>query len=100
MDSVNCRYDIAVEVADDSRPVEPFGVMSFGPTLVAEIDVIGTAEVEQQALDWLFGTWLRSSGYIPADLPTFEAWHGHPSETPPRKLELTIQLPVTRISDK
>ena len=100
VDSTNCRYDIAVEVAAATRAVDPFGVMSFGPTLVAEIDVLGSIELEQQALDWLFDTWLRSSSYIRADLPTFEVWHGYPAAADPRKLELTIQLPVTRISDR
>ncbi len=99
VDPADCRYDIAVEVAADTVVDGPLGVLTFGPTLVAEIDVSGAIDVEQQALDWLFGTWLPSSGYLPADQPTFEAWHGHPSDSNAHNLRLSIQLPLEPEND-
>jgi AraC family transcriptional regulator len=66
----------------------------FAPMLVAEIDIKGTIEVELRALDWLYRTWLPSSGYAPAHQPGFEAWNGRPFAHGMEYFEIRIQLPV------
>lgn len=63
---------------------------------VAEVEIRGPIDLEQRALDWLFGTWLPSSGYVPADLPAFEAWVGRPFAHGLEHVELLAQLPVAR----
>lgn len=38
---------------------------------VAQIEVRGRIDLEMRALDWLFGTWLPNSAYVPVNLPCF-----------------------------
>lgn len=46
--------------------------------------------------DWLFGTWLPTSGYLPAALPCFEAWIGRPFALGYEHFEINAHLPVVR----
>ena len=61
---------------------------------VAEVEVRGSINLELQAIEWLFRTWLPRSGYVPDDEPTFEAWFGHPFLHGSEHFELLVQLPV------
>lgn len=95
-----CRYDVAV-VLDDARDAGlrgegEVGRFEFPAMQVAEIDVIGSIDVEQRALDYLYGPWLQASSMLPAELPCFEAWHGRPWANGDVHFELTVQLPVER----
>lgn len=49
-----------------------------------------------RALDWMFKTWLPSSGFVPTDQPCFEAWIGRPFAHGLEHFELFAQLPVAR----
>ena len=91
----DCRYDVGLEV-DDLKPDGEIGRFEFPAMLVAQIEVKGQIDVEMRALDWLFRTWLPTSGYVPADLPCFEAWIGRPFEHGEEYFELYAQLPVER----
>ena len=101
-----CRYDIAVEVPTDFRArhdamanqtglASNIGSFEFPAMTVVEVPVCGPIELEMQALDWLFGTWLPASDYVPADHPSFEAWMGLPFEHGLEHFELNIQIPVS-----
>lgn len=89
----NCRYDIGLEVAD----VQPSGVIGradFPAMRVAEVELRGSIELELRALDWLFGVWLPSSSFVPANQPCFEALIGRPFAHGDAYFELYAQLPV------
>ena len=89
----DCRYDVAVEVPD----VDPEGEVcrfDFPSMLVAEVEVRGAIDLEQRAMDWLYGTWLPRSRYVPDSQPCFEAWMGRPFAQGFEYFELWIQLPV------
>jgi len=101
-----CRYDIAVEVPADFQPhqdivdkhaglVGSIGSFEFPSMTVAEVEVRGSIEMEMRVLDWLFGTWLPSSQYQPANLPSFEAWIGRPFGHGLEYFELNVQIPVS-----
>ncbi|HVF72412.1 MAG TPA: AraC family transcriptional regulator [Chthoniobacterales bacterium] len=91
----NCRYDIAL-VVPAVTPGNGIGRFEFPATEVAEIEIRGGVDLELRALDWLFGTWLPSSGFVPTDQPGFEAFVGRPFAHGTDYFELHIQLPVTR----
>ena len=93
--SRDCRYDVGVEV-DHVEPDGEIGRIDFPEMLVAQVEVRGAIDLEQRALDWLFGTWLPSSGYAPSEQPCFEAWIGRPFAHGHGHFELFAQLPVTR----
>lgn len=91
----DCRYDVAVEV-DDVQPEGDVGRYDFGPMQVAEVAVSGDLARVQRALDWLWKTWLPHSGYVPDELPAFEAWVGRPFAHGDRHFEIACQVPVVR----
>jgi AraC family transcriptional regulator len=91
----DCRYDVAV-VLDDVEPDDRVGTFGFPAMRVAEVVIRGGLDLEQRAIDWLFRTWLPTSGYVPDDQPCFEAWIGRPFAHGLEHLELAAHLPVIR----
>jgi AraC family transcriptional regulator len=89
----HCRYHAAVEV-EPFRAVGEVGCFPFPAMTVAEVEVRGGIELELRALQWLYGTWLPRSGYVPDDQPCFEAWLGRPFAHGLTHFELRLQLPV------
>ncbi len=89
----DCRYDVAL-VVDDVQPQGEVGRYVFAPMRVAEVAISGDIELEQRAIDWLFGTWLPRSGFVPDEQPAFEAWVGRPFAHGFEHFELALQLPV------
>ena len=90
-----CRYDVGLEVPDVT-PCGEIGRMEFPSMQVAEVEVRGPIDLEMRALDWLFGTWLPSSGFVPTEQPGFEAWIGRPFAHGTSHFEIVLQLPVER----
>ena len=88
-----CRYDVGLEVPDVT-PCGEVGRIEFPAMQVAEVEIRGTIDLEMRALDWLFGTWLPASGFVPTDQPSFEAWIGRPFAHGTSHFELLGQLPV------
>jgi AraC family transcriptional regulator len=94
----HCRYDMAVEVPRDV-PFESDGEVGrfeFPPLRVAQVELRGGVDLELRALDWLYTTWLPTSGYVPDDQPGFEAFMGRPFAHGGEYFELHAQLPVRR----
>jgi AraC family transcriptional regulator len=90
-----CRFDVAV-VVDRVVPEGEVGRFAFPAMTVAEVDVRGGADLELRALEWLYGSWLPSSGFVPDDQPCFGAWIGRPYAHGFETFELRVQLPVRR----
>ncbi|MBL8754577.1 MAG: helix-turn-helix domain-containing protein [Planctomycetes bacterium] len=91
----DCRYDAAL-VVDDVRPSGRIGRLEFPAMRVAEVRIAGDIALEVRALDWLYGTWLPRSGYVPDDQPAFEAWLGRPFAHGVEHFTIACQLPVRR----
>jgi AraC family transcriptional regulator len=89
-----CRYDVGVEVPAGTNADGEVSINTFAACLIAEINIAGSIKVELRALDWLYRTWLPSSGYAPAHQPGFEAWNGRPFAHGMEYFELRVQLPV------
>jgi AraC family transcriptional regulator len=64
----DCGYYIAVE-AERFTPRGEIGRYRFPPMTVAQVEIRGGIEVELRALQWLYGSWLPRSGYIPVTSP-------------------------------
>jgi len=88
-----CRYHAAVE-AERFTPECEIGRFKFPPMVVAQVEVRGGIDLELRALQWLYGTWLPGSRYVPDDHPCFEAWIGRPFTHGFEHFELYAQLPV------
>ncbi len=91
----DCCYYVAVE-ASEFRPAGEIGAFEFPALTVADIEIHGSIELELRALQWLYGSWLPRSRFVPADEPCFEAWTGRPFAHGVEKFELNVQLPLKR----
>lgn len=91
-----CRYDVGLVVPGEIREAD-VSLLRFPEMVVAEVQIRGPIDVEVRALDWLFGTWLPDSGFVPSDQPCFEAWDGRPFQHGMTHFELRIQLPVVAL---
>ncbi len=91
----DCRYHVAVE-AERFTPKGEISRFRFPPMVVAEVEIRGGIDLELRALQWLYGTWLPRSGYVPDDHPGFEAWIGRPFAHGTEYFEIHAQLPVRR----
>jgi AraC family transcriptional regulator len=90
-----CRYDVGLEVPAVT-PDGEVGRFEFPAMQVAEVEVRGGIDLEMRALDWLFGTWLPASGFVPTEQPCFEAWIGRPFAHGTERFELLLQIPIER----
>ena len=91
----HCRYDVGVEIPTAIRDGE-VGLIKFPAMQVGEIEIRGGIDLEMRALDWLFGTWLPRSGFLPTEQPCFEAWIGRPFAHGTEHFELFLQIPIER----
>lgn len=93
-----CRYDVGLEIPAGvlRGPEGEIGLIRFPAMQVAEVEIRGGIDLELRALDWLFGTWLPSSGYVPTEQPCFEAWNGRPFAHGFEHFELRAHIPVER----
>ena len=89
----DCQYHVAVE-AERFTPRGEIGRFRFPPMVVAQVEVRGPIDLEIRALQWLYGTWLPRSGYVPDDQPGFEAWIGRPFAHGMELFEIHAQIPV------
>lgn len=95
----NCRYDVGLEIpasTPDHETCGEIGRIQFPAMQVAEINICGGIDLEMRALDWLFKTWLPSSGFLPIGQPCFEVWQGKPFAHGLEHFELAIHLPIER----
>lgn len=92
----DCRYDVGLEIPEEVS-VEPggeIGVTRFPAMLVAELAIAGSIELELRALDYLYQTWLPTSGRVPDHQPMFEAWNGTPFQHGTTHFDLRLHLAV------
>lgn len=91
----DCRYDVGL-VAGDFDPGGEIGRFDFPAMQVVEVEVHGPLDLELRAIDWIYRTWLPTSGYMPAEQPAFEAWIGRPFAHGHEHFELKAQIPIER----
>lgn len=89
----DCRYDVGV-VAPEVEPEGAVGRFEFPAMTVASLAVRGSIHLEMRAIDYIYRTWLPASGYVPADLPGFEAWIGKPFAHGLEYFELFVEIPI------
>lgn len=90
----DCHYCVAVEVPAAIKPEGEVGLVRFPAMLVAEVEMKGDIEMEVRLLQWLYGSWLPRTSYVPDDHPCFEAWIGRPLAHGMEYFEIRVQLPI------
>lgn len=87
-----CRYDVGVEVPEHATLAAPVLEIRFPAMTVVEVAIRGGIDLELRALDWLYATWLPSSGRLPDSQPCFEAWDGEPFADGVEQFALRLQI--------
>ena len=90
----DCHYCVAVELQSKIKPSGEIGFYRFPAMLVAEVEMKGDIDMEIRLLQWLYGSWLPRSQYVPDDQPCFEAWQGRPFAHGMKHFELNVHLPI------
>jgi AraC family transcriptional regulator len=88
------RCDCAVTVGDDFRPEGEVGVQTLEGGAYAVVTHRGPYEGIGTLWNWLFGTWLPSSGRELRHAPPFEISLNSPMNTPPEELLSDIYVPL------
>jgi AraC family transcriptional regulator len=89
-----CRYDIGLEIPASVDVDGEVSATTFPAMKLAEVDIAGAVDLELRALDWLYGTWLPTSGWAPDHQPGFEAFNGLPFAHGTTHFELRVQIAV------
>lgn len=85
--------------SDYVKHIEPpgeIGKFEFPEMKVAHVIIKGGIDLEMRAIDWVYGTRLPASGYVPDNQPAFEAWIGRPFAHGYEHFELAMQLPIKK----
>jgi AraC family transcriptional regulator len=89
----DCHYDVGL-VIPDGVDTTGVNVTTFPAMTVVDIECIGPIDLETRALDFLYCTWLPTSGYVPDHQPGFEAWLGEPFAHGREHFELRVQIAI------
>lgn len=92
-----CRHDVGVVVPEAAVIDGGPSVARLPPMKVAEVAIAGGHDLETRAVDWLYGTWLPRSGYLPAHQPMFETWDGEPFAHGTTHFRLQLHLAIARV---
>jgi len=93
------RYDacVTIDTLADFKPKGRVGIQTIPAGKYAVITHYGSLESIESTYKILYGLWLPSSGYEPADHPSFMVHRKMPFQTPNDALETDIYLPVKRL---
>ncbi len=88
------RCDCCITVGDDFRAEGEVGVQTIEGGEYAVATHRGPFEQLGAVYDWLYGTWLPSSGREPRHAPPFEVYRNSPQQVAPEDLLTEIYLPL------
>ena len=88
------RYDCCVTVGEDFKPVEDVGVETIEGGEYAVARLRGPYEKLGELYNWLYGTWLPTSGRQERHGPTYEVYRNSPADTAPENLITEIYVPL------
>lgn len=89
------RVSIAISVPEETKGNNEVGIMSMESGRYACIPFVLGSKDYQEAWNWVYGTWLPQSGFIPGDgLAYEEFFYEEERDLPPGKHRVSICLPV------
>lgn len=88
------RTSVCITVPEDTEVDGGIGKMTIpaGKYALARFEL--TPSDYQQAWDWVYGTWLPQSGFVPDDRPCFELYPPESMTHPEGKTVVDICVPV------
>ena len=89
-----CRYYACVKVPPDTQTGGEIGVMDIPGGRHAIYDFRGRMSDIKGAYKEFYGIWLPSSGFQPADRPSYEIYRTTPGSRPDSVFEMDICMPI------
>ncbi len=89
-----CRYDACLTVKQDVKPDGEIGFKQIEGGRYAIFRYIGPYERLNEVYNYIYHSWLPSSGYELRDLPCFEKYLNSPDKHKPEDLKTHIYLPL------
>ncbi|MEX2123466.1 MAG: AraC family transcriptional regulator [Woeseia sp.] len=90
----DCRFDCCFDLGADVKPENDFRELVLGGGLYAVTRHVGPYEGLEDKNDFLYGTWLPTSGYTLRDVTGFNHYLADPDSLPSEKWETDICIPV------
>ncbi len=94
-----CRFDCCFEFGPDVEPDAPYRDESLGGGLFAVLRHIGHYDGLDEKYNYLYGSWLESSGYWLRSAPLYNHYVQDPDSVPPEEWETDIYLPIQEAND-
>lgn len=91
-----CRFDCCFDFGADVKPGDGYREEFLGDGLYAVIRHLGHYDGLDEKYDYLYGPWLKASGYFLRDAPFFNHYLQDPETLPPEQWETDIYLPVEK----
>jgi AraC family transcriptional regulator len=90
------RSEACIQAPDGWKPAagSELRALDIAPGRYARLEHVGPYAELKNAYDWLFGTWLLSSGEEAADRPCVEEYLNDPRQVPASQLRTTVWLPL------
>jgi len=94
MDEDQCRFDCCFDLGPSIVAKAPYRNETLGDGLYATLRHVGHYDELEEKYDYLYGTWLDTSGYRLREAPLFNHYLQDPDEVPSEQWETDICLPV------
>ena len=89
-----CRYYACINVDEGITPPKGFGLIDLPEGKYAVANYIGRGEGIENMWNELFGVWLPSSGFEPADSPCYDIYYQTPDMNEERNFIMDLCVPV------
>ena len=89
-----CRFDCCIDFGPKVKPIHPYQSEMLGGGKYAVLRHTGHYDLLDQKYDYLYTSWLSSSGYQLRDAPCFNHYLKDPETVPSGQWETNIHLPV------
>ncbi len=89
-----CRYDSCLTVKQDLKPDGEVGVKQIEGGRYAIFRYVGPYQRLSEVYNYIYRSWLPTSGYELRDLPCFEKYLNSPDKHKPEDLKTHIYLPL------
>ncbi len=93
-----CRFDCCFDFGPNVQPDANHREVLLGGGLYAVTRHVGPYEGLEEKYDFLYGSWLSSSGTVLREEPSYNHYLADPDTLPPEKWETDIYVPIEKIS--
>ena len=92
-----CRYYACIGVSDEVKPPKGFGLIDLPAGKYAVSRYVGKGDDIGLAWSDMYGSWLPSSGFVPADSPCHDIYLETPDQNKEGNFVMDLCIPIKSI---